>query len=293
VTHMFGNPADMAAIRGVCDEHGLLLFEDCAHAVGTLGADGVPVGQSGDGALFSFGIHKIVNTFGGGALAVRSDLYNPDALPAHRPSRTESLTGTLSRAAASVAMFPSVGPWIFQPVIELSRMLARLGSPRLSRVLEPARDNPEYRFAVDERAPFKDFMRPMLALQLQRLEDNVAKRRAVRAGVRERLADVGAIGWLDEDAHGRSNAAYFGIRVPAPAGLARFLIERGVMSNPREFYDCSRLPQFASSAATCEHSARLSDELLRLPSYPDLTASQIDRIADGIRAYFARPVTTA
>ena len=293
VTHMFGHPAAMQAIRSVCQQHDLLLFEDCAHAVGTLGADGLQMGQYGEGALFSFGIHKIINTFGGGMLAVMDELVDESALPDFRTSRRESFLYTFSRFIASAMMHPSTVGWVIQPTLYLSRLLAQKGWPGLSRALEPARDNPSYRFVLNERAPFKDFMRRMMAMQLDRLEDNIQRRRAVRQQIREGLAHVEEIGWLDEDAHGRSNAAYFGIRVPSPAALSEFLIERGVMTNPREFYDCSRLTQFAQYAAVCPHSAHASDHILRLPSYPYLTPSQSHRIVAGIEAYFARPVTRA
>ncbi|HKP75873.1 MAG TPA: DegT/DnrJ/EryC1/StrS family aminotransferase, partial [Longimicrobiaceae bacterium] len=177
---------------------------------------------------------------------------------------------------------------LMRPAIGAARFLARRGWTRLHRVLEPARDDPGYRFNPDERAPLRPFMRRMLQLQLARLEDNVRRRRTVRAAIREALAHVDEVRWLDEDAHGCSNAAYFGIYVPSPTALARFLVDRGISTNPREFYDCGTLPQFAEYAAICPHSAHASAHLLRLPSYPGLGDEGVRRIAAGIEAFFAR-----
>ncbi|WP_052681981.1 DegT/DnrJ/EryC1/StrS family aminotransferase [Saccharothrix sp. ST-888] len=292
VTHMFGHPADLPAIRAVCRRFGLLLFEDCAHAVGTRTADGAQVGADSDGALFSFGIQKIVNTFGGGMLAVPEDLAAAGPLPGHHPSPVEAFVSLGSRAAGSAVTQTPVADWSVEPVLRLSRALARRGHGGLSRILEPARNDPGYRFDPDGRSPYRDFMRPMLAAQLGRLDANIRARRAVRQRIRERLAGMPEIGWLAEDRHGLSNAAYFGIHVPDPPGLVAFLAGRGVTATAGDFRDCSRLPQFAAATADLVHSRRADAQLLRLPSHPTLGERQIDRIADAVRDFFAHPAPT-
>jgi len=260
VTHMFGQPADLPALRTQAAAGELLLFEDAAHAIGTVDEAGRQVGQHGDGALFSFGIQKIVNCFGGGMLALP-----PGAPPTpplgHRPTRRRALAGTLPRAVASAG---------------------------LEHRFAAARNDPGYRFAVEDRGPFQDFMRPMLERQLTRLDANVATRRDLRDQLRAALRDLDAVGFYDDDAHGRANGAYLGIRVPDPGALSAFLRGRGVIATPREFLDCSRLEQFAAHAADCPRAARAEAVTLRLPCHPRMTANAAERVADGVRAFFTR-----
>lgn len=65
VTHYFGFPQDMTAIRALCDAHGLQLLEDCAHAFfGEHG--GRPLGSWGDYAIASS--MKFFPTYEGGCL---------------------------------------------------------------------------------------------------------------------------------------------------------------------------------------------------------------------------------
>jgi dTDP-4-amino-4,6-dideoxygalactose transaminase len=53
--HFCGYPADVAALRALCDEHGLILIEDCAQAIGAhVDADGRQVGTVGELGAFSF-----------------------------------------------------------------------------------------------------------------------------------------------------------------------------------------------------------------------------------------------
>lgn len=62
-----GHPADMDALRALCDEHGLLLIEDAAHSIGTV-YRGRPVGTLADLTTLSFFPTKNVTTGEGGAV---------------------------------------------------------------------------------------------------------------------------------------------------------------------------------------------------------------------------------
>lgn len=69
VVHYFGlMHGDMAALRKMCDRHGAILIEDCAHVPGpgVMGAGGP--GTWGDASFFS--LHKMLPCEDGGVLAV-------------------------------------------------------------------------------------------------------------------------------------------------------------------------------------------------------------------------------
>ena len=67
VVHLFGQPADLKSIQAVCDQHGLLLFEDCAQS---FGADykNKKTGSYGIAGAFSFFPSKNLGGFGDGGL---------------------------------------------------------------------------------------------------------------------------------------------------------------------------------------------------------------------------------
>lgn len=72
--HTFGVPADLDAARAFCDRHGLLLVEDCVHALGAT-YRGHPVGSFGRAAFFSTEETKVISsTMGGMAVTDDDDL---------------------------------------------------------------------------------------------------------------------------------------------------------------------------------------------------------------------------
>jgi dTDP-4-amino-4,6-dideoxygalactose transaminase len=66
--HLYGHPVDCRTLRRLCDERGLLLFEDGSQAHGGT-FDGIRVGNWGDAAAFScMGLKLLAGTEGGYAL---------------------------------------------------------------------------------------------------------------------------------------------------------------------------------------------------------------------------------
>lgn len=261
VTHMFGHPADLDRLGAVCRERGMLLFEDCAHGPGILHG-GRQVGGAGDGALFSFGIYKIVNALGGGMLVSRREV---PAAPCGSVAR--AWVDAAVRLLVTLLMTPGAYGWTLHPLLRHNR---------LGRVLDPSDNDPGYRFDPAARGPFLPWMQTLVARQLARLEENVARRRSLVAALREALPGPG---WLEPDRHGRSNGAYLGIRRPDARAVVRVLERRGIASRVGEFLDCSRLPQFGDFAADCPVAREAEETVLRIPSYPCMAEADRARLA--------------
>jgi dTDP-4-amino-4,6-dideoxygalactose transaminase len=65
--HLAGRPVDMERLNAIRDQHGLLIIEDAAHAIGAEWR-GRRIGAFGNVAAFSFYVTKNISTIEGGAL---------------------------------------------------------------------------------------------------------------------------------------------------------------------------------------------------------------------------------
>lgn len=101
--HLAGQPCDMDAIHSIAREHGLIVIEDGAHALGSV-YKGKKVGSMSDMTTFSFHPVKLITTGEGGMIVTdNEDFYKKMILfRSHGITRDDSM------------MTRNDGPWFYQ-----------------------------------------------------------------------------------------------------------------------------------------------------------------------------------
>jgi dTDP-4-amino-4,6-dideoxygalactose transaminase len=104
--HYAGYAAPTAALRELCDKHGLALVEDAAHSPLARDADGGALGTIGQSGCFSFFSNKVLSCGEGGALATNDD----EVAATVRSLRSHAMTsGTWDRHKGHAASYDVVG----------------------------------------------------------------------------------------------------------------------------------------------------------------------------------------
>jgi dTDP-4-amino-4,6-dideoxygalactose transaminase len=246
VCHFAGLVGRLDEVYDIAARHGLRVIEDAAHALGTRHR-GAMVGATGDLVCFSFGPVKTMTTIEGGAIVT-------------------PVPGEL-------------------PVLHQLRML---GVDR----------DTEFRYR-NERAWQYDVVRQGFRYhlgavqsaiglaQLAQLDEFVANRQAYCRGYNERLAQVPEVTTPPSDYADVAPFIYF-LRVPveARAELIAYLQERGVPTGIH-FQAAHDFTMYAGARrGDLSVTERVSREELTLPLWSYMDEAVLDRVANGVAAFF-------
>lgn len=290
-THMFGHPADVVRLKEFAHRHGLILLEDCAHALGSQVQERM-VGTFGRASIFSFSVLKLVTTFGGGMIAtdddhlanrVRQRLAQSRSLSSWTVATKKALTGMAMDLGTRNAPF-SFCAW---PALRLMRALRpnlqqqiMTETPQLDRGLDP-----------DSVPPLHPFQARLGISQLRHVEQIIEQRRQVGRWLDEELSGIGQISLLQSSAMSRHNGLYYGILAERAAELAEYLFRRGIDCETSEYRNCARLDIYYEFGGGCPIARDVESKILRLPNYPSLSWRNVRRIGDAIRMFYRQSGT--
>ena len=235
--HLYGQPADMAALQGIAERHGLLLLEDCAQAHGAR-YNGKLVGTIGHMASFSFYPGKNLGAYGdAGAMVARDPeiarrarmIANHGQSKKHHhhfAGRNSRLDGI--QAAVLTVKLPHLNGWNASRV-DAATKLSDAISAKCPDILTPA--------TIPSRS-------------------HVFHLYVVRSSNRDALAE-----------HLKKQGIASAIHYPTPLPLMPAYVDQ---DRGRE--------DFPSAA-------RLCDEILSLPMFPELEDRQISEIVDALASF--------
>ena len=123
--------------------------------------------------------------------------------------------------------------------------------------------------------------------QLGRVENFIARRRAVDGWLDEELSSVPRLRLLQSSAASRHNGLYYGVLADRAAELREFLFRRGIDSETSEYLNCADLEMYSARRVDCPVAREVQLSILRLPNYPSLSRRHVHRIGDAVRAFYA------
>ncbi|MBX3191378.1 MAG: DegT/DnrJ/EryC1/StrS family aminotransferase [Labilithrix sp.] len=269
-THQFGIPCDIERIVAMCRARGALVVEDAAASLGTR-VSGRLTGTFGDAAFFSFDVSKLVNVplKGGAAIAPDPQLFDR-VRAAHAEATTAMPPAAKARLLASAAALVLMqGP----------RRYRAFHALRFERSGTFTAETPEIATTPTEhyRHAFTDWQASVAVGQMDRIDQIVARRRALYAAYEERLRGATSFSTPPRDVAQEWAPIRFPIRVHGDKlAFYRAAAERGV--------DFAFSFTFITAPRTFEASHALARAVLDLPFYPDLEDEELERTVDVLTA---------
>jgi dTDP-4-amino-4,6-dideoxygalactose transaminase len=141
VYHAAGYPADMAALRALCDEAKLVLIEDANNALGAVLPGGAPAGTIGDFAVFSFYANRQVNAIEGAALLCRCEEDAAEVRQLRRFGIDQTKFRDFRGEIDAAADVPDIGP--AATLSNINAALARHNLAKLDERQQQVRANAE------------------------------------------------------------------------------------------------------------------------------------------------------
>lgn len=242
---MGGNSGRYAAIREICDRHGLKLVLDAAHMAGSR-VGGRHVGHDADATVFSFQAVKNLPTADSGMICFRD---------AADDERVRRLTW-LGINKDTYARTESRGAYKWMYDVE----------------------------EVGYKYHGNSIMAAIALVQLKYLDQDNAYRRQIATWYRAAFAGSTAVRIVPTAPDCESSQHLLQIRVGNRDPLMLALNEHEIYPGVH-YRDNTRFPVYAHAAGTCPEAARASDEIISLPIHMRLTKADVDLVAEIVTRY--------
>ena len=273
-THTYGLPCDMDRIEDIAERHGLVVIEDCAHALGAT-YRGRQVGTFGQAAFFSFQTLKPLNTCGGG-MAVTTDTAlgaRAAALAAHEPWPSEQRVLHRLELAKAQRLFmrPGIFTWTGFPILWTSSWLQKKPDVFLwekIRPLDPLPDSYTERYS-NVQAAIGLAALPSVDEWTKRTVQNAA--RVTTALERSSSLEPPVV------PPDRTHVYYqYAVYSSSRDELVWRAIRRGLDVETLHVDVCTRLPLFGEDRPA--PGAERAAATVQVPVYPSLSDDQVDAV---------------
>jgi len=298
--HTFGIPAPVERLRELCDRHGLLLIEDCAHVLPD--ADGpMEVMSKGDALLLSFGRDKAISGITGGAIVVKNKQQTThNTQPANELTNkpANELTLNLSREENQAPGLPGgivlrllLYPWLYffaRPLYGLGIGKWKLAAWRMLGLLVPIVTPEEKRGTQGQKVhAMPEACAHLILQQFKKLHDINIHRRAL---VKYYLEACAKHGWPVLHAiNGSLPLQKFPLFFPDADGIRRKLKRRNIHLDDG-WTGCVVCPRSISKEeagyrkGSDPRAEEVAVSILSLPTHPGTSVFDASRLVEALSA---------
>jgi len=276
VQHTFGIPGPLDELRQIARKGGLILIEDCAHALGTT-YHGQAIGTLGDAAFFSFGRDKTLSCVFGGAIA------SPDTKLINKIKQQQCQLPNppliwIKQQLLHPILFSFILPVYFRANLGKIMLVASQRLGLLSRAVAPEEKVGGQPKHIAYRFP--NALAYLLANQLTKLERYTNHRQRIARTYQTALASHPGL------PHTPDNTQPAWLRFPLLVDNPRqwhnqaerqHILLGDWYNSPLAPMDC-HLPAFDYKLGSCPQAENTARKIINLPTHPRLTNEDVYRV---------------
>jgi perosamine synthetase len=270
-THLYGVPCDIEIIQKISKQHGLYIIEDCAHC-GITSVNAKNTGSFSDIAYFSFETSKSINTLGGGMLMTSQPELAEKLRNIQNKADKGSITHLLKRLLKS-----SFEALVTQPILFSLFVYPAL---RLINLMTQADDVVSKKYIGQDitlKGRTFSYSNYQAWLGLQQLTDLkiITQRRVNNANYLLQQLKTHIQCQSPLNIQHKPNWLLFSILVKNKEKIASILLTKGIDTKRNYMRDCSQI----FKKGGYPNAARVDQELLHIPCYPELSEQDLSTIS--------------
>jgi len=281
-THLYGVPCNIEKIQEISKQHHLYIIEDCAHC-GITTINNKKAGSFSDIAYFSFETSKSINTLGGGMLVTSQPLLAEKLKNLQNNADSGSIKHLIKRLLKSSFEALVTQPLLFSifvyPALRLINSLTQSDDVVSKKYI--GKD-----ITLKGRTFSYSNYQAWLGLQQLKTLQSITQNRLNNANYLLQQLQAHVHCQTTVNTQHQANWLLFSVLVKNKEKFASKLLTRGVDSKRNYMRDCSQLFEQKNHYP---NAAQVDQELLHLPSYPELSESDLSFISQHLLDCLDKP----
>ena len=283
-THLFGYPCEINQIKDIAKKNNIVLIEDCAQSFGTYSND-IETGNFGDVGIFSCSLIKIPTTLGGGILITSNKELVKFIYSWKKENLSKSIKKEFLLILKNIISVANSFPFLYSILSSKVLFFLNRFNPRVYRkIIYSGMGLKKGVFDPRERSDLSKYQLEFGISQLNKLDKMQEKRTQNSIYLKNKLAGLKNVSFLDYDEKIKWNYQYFIIKINNNySEFNKKIFKRGVHAMEENVWNCLDYNySIINDGDNFNRTIENNQKILRIQNSSYLTKKNLDKIISTI-----------
>jgi perosamine synthetase len=283
-THLFGYPCEINQIKDIAKKNNIVLIEDCAQSFGTYSNE-IETGNFGDVGIFSCSLIKIPTTLGGGILITSNKELVKFIYSWKKENLSKSIKKEFLLILKNIISVANSFPFLYSILSSKVLFFLNRFNPRVYRkIIYSGMGLKKGVFDPRERSDLSKYQLEFGISQLNKLDKMQEKRTQNSIYLKNKLAGLKNVSFLDYDEQIKWNYQYFIIKINSNySEFNKKIFKRGVHAMEENVWNCLDYNySIINDGDNFNRTIENNQKILRIQNSSYLTKKNLDKIISTI-----------